>query len=141
MNRIYPQQWIHLTKDVRNQLVQVFGIPRTGVTEVKDDQVVSDGHTMDDLGVITLEAMCEYIGSEETFARAWEITLSKVHAELNPPVAIIQNVNGEATMIDVNSEFVVKEYVDPKAFEKVAFCDSCDSKGVRHKKDCPKAKK
>jgi hypothetical protein len=34
---------------------------------------------------------------------------------------------------------VTNESVQEEA--KEPFCDSCDSKGVRHKKDCPKAKK
>ncbi len=152
-NRIYPQQWLSLSKETRNRLVQVFDLERTGVTEIRDQEVVSDGYSVQDLGKITLEAMCEYIGSTETFARAWEITLSKCHAELYPPVAIIQNIDGEPTAVDFDNfkgttptfeEDVVE--VEAEAIDRVieeivmvnSFCDTCDSKGVRHKKECPK---
>lgn len=86
--RIYPQNWVELSQQVRVHLAKVFDIPRSGISEVRDMTLVSDGHTNEDLKAITLEKMNEYIGSEETYPRAWEITLSKVNYELNPPVQI-----------------------------------------------------
>ena len=112
MQQIYPQNWIHLSKETRNRLAEVFGLERTGVTEIKDQEVISDGYTVHDLKEITLEKMCAFIGSEETFGRAWEIVLAKVHSELNPPIGIIK--------------------------KDEPWCDSCESKGVRHLKECPK---
>lgn len=154
MNNIYPQVWINLPKDVRARLVEVFGIPRTGATEIRDQEVVSDGYNAEDLKSISLEKMTEYIGSEETFTRSWEITLAKVHAELNPPVAIVGNIDGEPVAVDIVEPMpeAVKEMAEvtsevveePKSVinftpEEVVppFCNYCASKGVRHLKDCP----
>lgn len=83
--RIYQQHWMALPKNVRHHLVEIFDIKRSGITEIRDQEVISDGTTNNDLGEITLEKLNEYIGSVETFPRAWEITLMKVHSELNPP--------------------------------------------------------
>ena len=86
MEKVYQQHWIDLPKDVRQKLAEVFDIERTGITEIRDNTVISDGFTNKDLEAITLPKMTEYIGSDETFHRAWELTLMKVRSELNPPV-------------------------------------------------------
>lgn len=151
MQQIYPAVWMALKKDVQFHLIKIFGIVRTGVSEIRDQTVVSDGFTVEDLMKISHEKMTEYIGSEETFMRSWEITLAKVHAELNPPVAIIQNMNGEPTAVDIvestqviDSDSVPIAMIQDKSsitFSpepiKPAWCNSCDSKGVRHKLGCP----
>jgi hypothetical protein len=74
-----------LSRDVREKIAEVFNVQKSGVTEIKDNEVLRDGRTDEDLLAITLEKMNAYIGSEETFARAWEITISKINYELNPP--------------------------------------------------------
>ena len=61
-------------------------IPRTGITEIFNEEIRQDGYCIDDLRVITLSKMTEYIGSEETFPRAWEITCSKAKSEVYPPI-------------------------------------------------------
>lgn len=116
MDRIYQQHWITLPKEQREHLTKVFEVPMSGIKEIRDATVISDGHTNEDLKEITLEKLNAYIGSEETFPRAWEITISKAKYELNPPI-------------------LIGSLADSKPF-----CDSCTSKGVRHKKVCPKFK-
>ena len=101
---LYPQQWLPLSKEVKDVLIKEFSIGRSGVTEVRDQSVVSDGYTTEDLRAITQEKMNKYIGSEENFMRGWEITLAKVHAVLNPPVAEIK----ESTIIDVIAPFCIE---------------------------------
>jgi len=107
-----------LPKETKNHLVKVFAIPKSGVTEIKDQDVVSDGYTIADLGVITLDKMCEYIGSRETFARSWEITLMKVKSDLNPPMELPKPA----------------EEVEPV---KLVFCDKCIAPRQPHLKKCP----
>lgn len=100
MNQIYQQVWINLDKQTRDWLRRVFSLTPTGVTEVRDQTVIHDGYTNDDLKGITLEKMNEYIGSEESsFARAWEITLAKTRAHFNPPVGTIGKVHNDDNLI------------------------------------------
>lgn len=87
-NNVPPQLWMQLEKAIRSHLVSVFNIPRTGITEVRDDTVIADGYSVEDLKAISLAKMTEYIGSEETFPRAWEITCSKAKGEVYPPINI-----------------------------------------------------
>lgn len=107
MNRVVPQLFMLLKREEREHLSKVFNLPKTGVAEIKDQELVSDGHTMEDLGHITAERMAEYVGSNDTFARLWELTLAKVHSELNPPVGVIGTVQIETdpeTNIELNKE-------------------------------------
>lgn len=135
-----------LSKEVKLHLMKVFGIVRTGVTEIRDTTLVSDGFTTEDLMAITLDKMNAYIGSTETFPRAWELTLAKIHSELHPPLGeIIGAPDGSMTIAPIPEEItpiveevpvtVVPEF-EPEAL--TPWCDTCDSLGVRHKKTCPK---
>ncbi len=98
-DRIVPQQWMLQPRDIRLHLAKVFDIPRTGISEIRDQDVISDGHTIENLSAITLEKMCAYVGSEETFGRAWELTCAKAHSELHPPVGIIQDTEEKGVEI------------------------------------------
>lgn len=134
MQQIYPQQWLSLPKAIRNHLAVVFSIPRTGVTEVRDQEVVSDGYTAEDLKILSHKALCDWIGSEETFARAWEITLAKVHSELNPPIGIIKNVDGYPTIINIVEEKIkIEVEVDVESMKNVVV-----SVGDGEEKEVPK---
>ena len=87
-DKIYTAMWIDLPREYRNKLTEVFSIERTGISEVRDDTLISDGYTNTDLQAITREKMAEYVGSsaEDTaFHRLWELTLAKIKFELNPP--------------------------------------------------------
>lgn len=119
MEHIVPGLWMVQTNEIREHLAKVFGVGRSGITEIRDQTLLSDGRTQEDLKVITHEAMTAYIGSDESFLRSWEITVYKARSELHPPIEIVQKKRVE---------------------EKGRFCDLCDSKAVRHKKNCPNAK-
>lgn len=100
-DNVYQHMWMALPKDIRAHLVIVFDLKLTGITEVIDDRVVSDGYSNTDLQSITLEKMTAYIGSEETFPRAWELTCMKAKTDLNPP-AVIQKEETIKNNIETN---------------------------------------
>ena len=85
--KVFPHLWMHVKRPVRMHLIKVFAIPGpSGITEVVDQTVVSDGYKQDDLNAITLEKMMQYIGQDEplSFSRMWELTVQKAEFELNP---------------------------------------------------------
>lgn len=130
MEKLYTQIWIDLPQETRNHLKKAFDIPRSGITEIRDQSVVSDGHTNTDLEAITADKMSAYVGSDTgvlSFSRLWEITLSKVKSELNPPVLYIA------------PDGVVTDVLPPLPIEK-KYCDTCVSTKGRHRKGCPKYK-
>ncbi len=102
--------FMHQPKEIRDYLSQMWKIPRSGISEIRDQEVISDGHTYDDLQVITHERMTEYIGSEESFLRAWEITVAKAHSELHPPIGEIRSAGEkiEVTPVDKSKEHNAK---------------------------------
>lgn len=129
MEKIYQQVWIDLPKPTRIHLAKVFGLIPNGIAEIRDQVVISDGYTNDDLSKITAPKMAEYVGSTESFSRLWELTLAKVRYELNPPINLEEEIKREQVISSVQSSTpVVKE----------KFCDFCDAKGVKHKSICTK---
>ena len=78
-------------------MCQMWKIEQSAASEVVDNVQVSDGHTFQDLFVITKELLCDYIGSEESFLRAWEIAVSKAIGELHPPEVMIGKAAVEDT--------------------------------------------
>jgi hypothetical protein len=123
MERIYQQHWIELPKELREKLAEVFNIPKTGICEVRDQTIISDGYTNTDLGAITLEAMKEYTDfeGEIKFSELWHKVLEKGVQELFG----IEVMPAEPTIpLD-----------GPKPY-----CSTCTSKAGRHKMGCPKFK-
>lgn len=86
--KIVPQFWMLVPKDIRVQIAKAFSLPRTGVSEIRDQEVISDGHSLDDLAHITWEKMEAYVGSKEPFHRLWELTIAKAKYELAPPISL-----------------------------------------------------
>ena len=132
MEHVYVQMWMSLPKEIRHQLIKDFNIERTGPAEIRDEHVITDGYTNSDLRVFTSESMEKYVGAPATFMRLWEITIAKARSIVNPPQVEV-GVGVIDSPIQVSPETLE---VAPSA----KFCDSCDSKAVRHKNDCPKAK-
>jgi hypothetical protein len=125
-DKIFTQIWMLQPTNIRRHLRVVFEIPRTGVTETRDNTIVSDGVTNVDLEAITKDKMAEYVGSPTTleFSRLWNIVISKAKFELNPPT--------EIGLDTFSSDDIV---------ESIKFCDTCNAKGpIKHKKTCPKTK-
>lgn len=89
--KVVPQHWMLLPKDIRQHLATVFNIGMSGVTEIRDQEVITDGRTLNDLAALSAERMAEYVGSTESFARLFELTVAKAHSELHPPVGVIMS--------------------------------------------------
>lgn len=79
-------QWLSLPIEVRNKLVLLFAIPRSGFTEVQDSTVVSDGYTHEDLTHITVEKMQVLLDSDEKdFFALFEEIIINTQASLDLP--------------------------------------------------------
>lgn len=87
-NKIYTHLWIEQPKDIRDRLIEVFNIPRTGVPEVRDTTLISDGVTNTDLIAITEDGMIHYVGSRAPFMRLWELSVAKAKSEVRPTTQI-----------------------------------------------------
>jgi hypothetical protein len=101
IDAILPQQWMHVPRETREKIAEDFHVGRSGVTEIRDSDVITDGRTREDLAVLTSTAMAEYVGSEDSFGRLWELTIAKAHSELHLPVGIIA---GPAQVVEMKKE-------------------------------------
>lgn len=124
---------MRLPLSTRQAIAAQFGIIKKGSTEVFDNQVKSDGYLITDVeGALHIDAIQRWTGCESTdFAVLWDALVVK--AEGRDVVALVS----EPTTI--NNQTLTPP-VDERT-GRVQFCDTCDSKGVRHKKACPKLKK
>jgi hypothetical protein len=116
--KIFVQYWMTLPKDIRQHLAFVFNIPRTGITEIRDDVVLTDGHTNADLDCINADMLAAYTGEKPTeyFPRLWEIAIKRARKDLDAPT--------EDTVL--------------APVEEPPYCNFCTSTSGRHKKGCPK---
>lgn len=87
--RVHTQLWMSQPTDVRDEIAREFDLKRTGIREVRDQDVVSDGFKQEDLNEITEERMEKYVGSKETFPRLWELTIAKAKSVINPPMHFV----------------------------------------------------
>lgn len=144
-DKIHVHNWISLSKETRKHLSEVFALVPTGIAEIRDQQVISDGYSNADLEKITHAKMAEYVGSNESFSRLWELTIAKVKYELNPPIVLDlsnQSEEEQKAIVETLTENGAK--LEPvqepiKPVDPNRFCDTCESKGIKHQKICPKA--
>lgn len=97
--QITPQLWMLLSRETRDHLIKEFKVPKSGMTEIRNEELLSDGRTLEDLKVINSESMANYVGSDESFGRLFELTLAKSHAELHPPVGTISRPQDEEPVV------------------------------------------
>lgn len=90
---IHPHLWMLVPTEERHILAEAFQLPRTGTTEVRDHEVISDGYSAADLSNLSRERMAEYVGEKPdtdlSIPRLWELTVSKARSIAHPPVATI----------------------------------------------------
>lgn len=92
-------QWLALPADVKAQLKVAFGVPRSEGARVDDNKVISDGHNHNDLAVITLERMQDFLGfSQESdeFYETFDRVLDKLNAQnVYAQPAAVESINPE----------------------------------------------
>lgn len=96
----------------RARLIEVFGLEKTGVVEVYNQEVRTDGFRYEDLAPITHEAMIEYVGSDgsESFPRLWELTVAKARYEVSNPLPMSFNPELIAEDVVEKQEETLQEY-------------------------------
>lgn len=85
-------QWLEQKPEVKVKLIEIFSIPKTGVSEVVTDSMghakqTCDGFTHKDLTAITVDKMRDYLGMDitqisETFYTLFDRTLAKIEEDL-----------------------------------------------------------
>ena len=110
--QVYAQNWMILPRDLRRHLALVFKIVPTGITEVKDNVVISDGFTNDNLKLIDAVKMAEYLKvplDMYDFAKLWELTLGHANHELHPVVVNMEGITIMPQEVSALSQSPVEE--------------------------------
>ena len=130
--------WLSLPQETRAKIAHLFNITKSGSVYVVNGAtgpvVQSDGYSYEDLSVITVARMQEILNSKS----------ENFYALFKDIVKLVNEEEVLDSLIEVVEEMIlenVEEEMEESVSEKKAFCDQCDSRGVRHKKDCPNSKK
>ena len=78
--QITYKQWLSLPNNIRQKMVEIFEIPRSGDTEVLGSQLICDGYFEEDLQEITLKKLQEYLDNySEDYFYLLNLTLNKLN--------------------------------------------------------------
>lgn len=132
--------WLQLPVEIREKLVRLFGIPKSGRTVVEyrisGAVVTSDGYTAPDLQSISLAKMQALLDTDDTnYYKLFEDIINHIDALIGGTyekgVVFYDDPHFPSDILKAIGE-------TSKDIEKTKFCNQCDSKGGRHKKVCPK---
>jgi len=80
--QLYVQEWLELPLMLRIQMADLFQIPKSGGSHVVSGEVLSDGHTNEDLKALTLDKMHSFTGDEsDDFLHLLKLTIDKVYGK------------------------------------------------------------
>lgn len=94
--QVTPHEWLKLPLPTRMKLVEIFNIPQSEGSKVEQlagtTVMISDGYTVKDLEVITVEKMQQYLDfpSElDDFAKLFDTVVAKIEEGTRPtPLAV-----------------------------------------------------
>lgn len=157
--------WLELPKATRTKIASVFNFPEKGNVQTMygphGPVVLNDGYGYDALKLVTLERMQELTGSQsDNFYHLFKKIVLLVNEEgvqfyedrgltKEEGEAIIKIarekgksddkviLTEEEILVNIKGEKLDPEILTKETPTKKKFCDSCDSKGRFHKKDCP----
>ena len=146
-NLVSPTLWLQASPEVRNLIAKEFGMERSTsprcVNELGHTRIESDGFTVDDLRALNVISLQQWMGFTNVDPQADLFALFKMCVnraqEMITRGLSTPPVEGQIIQPAVDPVSTPQDPPAP-ATESKPFCDTCDSKGVRHKKTCPKFK-
>lgn len=136
IDKLYTPNWINLDPKVRDHLRKIFNVKKTGNTEIRDQVLISDGTTNEDLwNAFTVESMTKYTGGVKNndFAQLWTITVSKANYEINPPVEIVEIPKKKIENTDFEIKNVVETTKEIKETVKTTEVNNVKSENIEDK--------
>jgi len=110
--------WLKLPIVTRHHIARVFSIPKTGATEVSDNQVVKDGYKIEDIeGRLTVDALQIFLDTDETNMKyLWEDMVAKVEGRAptaREPVSVQDPIEPQSSSAPVTVIVEEVEIIDP----------------------------
>lgn len=93
--------WLRLPVNTRHQLAVMFGIKKTGATEVANNEVVKDGYAIKDIEeALNIDALQKYLNTDETdFLVLWDWLISGAEGRVRTAQATVTVANEEAPIL------------------------------------------
>lgn len=135
---ITKRQWDDIPIDIRYKLIDIFGIPRTGIAIVESDVVKDDGRTEEDLAKgFEIHKMLDYLGD----IYPPETTIDELFLKV---IAKVQKPETDNTTTSEKEPLKSPIIADNNELKAGVKCDLCDfigkskqslrvHKGHRHK--------
>jgi hypothetical protein len=104
--RLPTQLWMMVPKHEREIIAEGLSLSRTGISEIRDQEIISDGYSNDDLANVTEAVMLDWVGGsdDKNFNRLWELTVAKAHFIAHPPIGVITPKKEEEEIIVIEEE-------------------------------------
>lgn len=130
--------WLQLPQDTRNKLAKLFDLKKSGtiMTTIGPEgaQVISDGYNFQDFYPITVKRMNEILAwDEDDFYALFNAVIENIDSILDGSYG-----NKIIKEIQENEIPVIGHGEVPTFTSKPQWCNMCSSRGVRHKKECPR---
>lgn len=107
--QLSPNQWLQIPMEIRAKLREIFNIPRSKGNILEGNVIKSDGHTFEDLAVITVEGMQRFTGSDNTdFMSLFNVTVNQIEDLIEPSVAQEPEIDPKQELIDEWSSVLVR---------------------------------
>lgn len=90
--------WLSLPADTRAKLKTAFSISKSSFSHVSDNKVITDGHTYQDLSVVNVESLQNFLGvKEKDFFNLFNLALQKLETpdEVEAPVQVVPEIKEE----------------------------------------------
>lgn len=108
-DKIVPQLWMMVSPAERLVIAASFHLTKSGIVEIHDQDVITDGYKTEDLERIGIGTMAAFVGeptdTDLSFSRLWELTVSKARSIVHPPEAMSDEAPiNLANMTEVSNE-------------------------------------
>lgn len=90
--------WLSLPADTRAKLKAAFNIAKSSFSHVSDNKVITDGHTYQDLSVVNVESLQNFLGvKEKDFFNLFNLALQKLETPevVEAPVQVVPEIKEE----------------------------------------------
>ncbi len=109
--QISQHEWLRLKLETRKNIAAIFRIPRSGGTEVVGQTVVSDGYTYNDLALLTLDKIQEFLGmpKEKDFYKLLNILVERLE---QPVISIDAPIEAKAVEVPNEKHFFPGSFIE-----------------------------
>ncbi len=82
--QLTPFEWNQFSMEIKGMFKETFKIPRSAGTVVMGNEVLSDGHTVQDLSAVSLSSLQQYLETDDDhWDNLLKLTINKMERNVN----------------------------------------------------------